>query len=178
MLLENQLGALGVLIQDRMDRVFGDLSPRASSLLITLRCRGPLTVSILAVIVAVSQPTATRLIGGLEKRGYVRRAARDGRNVTVSLTSPGRERAESLQTMRAGVASAMVQPLEGKEREALERLIEKILYAATESRAAARTSCRYCDHGVCGGDDCPINRRATEIEQASSAHQRQGISIP
>ncbi len=165
MLLNNQLGALGTVIQDRMDGAFGDLSPRAASLLMTLLNRGSLTVSVAAGIVGVSQPTATRLIGGLENRGYVLRARRHGRNVTVSLTSPGRKRAQGLQARRAQISSAMIHPLKRREREVLAQLIDKLLYRATDSRTAARTSCRYCDHGVCAGGECPINRRASRLEE-------------
>ncbi len=168
MLLENQFGALGTVIQDRMDGAFGELSPSASSLLITLLNTGSLTVSVLAGIIGVSQPTASRLIGGLETRGCLKRAMRDGRTVTVSLTAPGRKSAQSLQAIRADILNDLLRPLEARERATFTRLIDKILFTATGSRAAARTACRYCDHGVCNGEDCPINRRATRIEESAS----------
>ena len=170
MLLENQLGALGTLIEDRMAEGFGDVSNRAAALLITLLNRGPLTVSGLAGIVGVTQPTATRLIEGLEKRSFLRRAARQGRAVTVSLSPAGRRKAETLQSRRADLAAELTEPLSAKERKRLVRLIDKILYGATLSRANARIICRYCDHGVCSAAvDCPVDRRATDLEQAASA---------
>ena len=169
MLLENQFNTLGTMIQDRMGEAFGDLSPRAAAVLLTLLNRGSLTVSVLAGIVGVSQPTATRLIGGLETRSFIRRSVRDGRSVWVSLTQSGIERAESLQIIRTQRVRSMIQPLNDKECATLAQLIDKILYAMTDSRAAARTVCRYCDHGACEGEDCPVNRRATRIEEQARA---------
>lgn len=173
MFLENQLSVLGTLIEDRMAEGFGDISTSAAALLITLLNRGPLTVSGLAGIVGVTQPTATRLIEGLEKRKFLRRAAREGRLVTVSLTASGRRKAGTLQSRRAALAADLTGPLSAKERKRLGRLIDKVLYDATASRTDARTTCRYCDHGLCSAaGDCPVDRRATALEQAAPAASR------
>ena len=34
---------------------------------------------------------------------------------------------------------------------------------------AFEITCRYCDHGVCKGGDCPIGSRAAEIEREGGA---------
>ena len=161
---ENQLAALGTLLQDRMELTFEDVSPRAASILLTLLSRGALPISRTAEIVGISQPTATRLVDGLQNRGLVRREPRAGRVVIVSLTTAGRETAGRFQRARANVARQLAKPLATRERELLAGFVDKILYAAA-GRTAARTTCRYCDHGVCQGDGCPINRRAGEIER-------------
>ena len=162
---ENQLAALGTLLQDRMELTFEDVSPRAASILLTLLSRGALPISRTAEIVGISQPTATRLVDGLQNRGLVRREPRAGRVVIVSLTTAGRETAGRFQRARANVARQLAKPLATRERELLAGFVDKILYAAAAGRTAARTTCRYCDHGVCQGDGCPINRRAGEIER-------------
>ena len=164
MLIENHLAALATLIQDRVAADFGDSSPSACALLLTLLNRGRQTVSALAAILGISQPTATRLIEGLEKRGLARRAERDGRQVPVALTRAGRRAAQTLQAKRAAALSELTGLLEPEDREALGRLVAAVLHGATRSRAFARTTCRFCDHGLCRGDDCPVNRRATELE--------------
>ncbi len=167
MLLENQIAAFGTLIQDAMEDGFQDLSPRAAAILITLSNRGPLTVSTIAAIAGVSQPTASRIIDGLEKGKTVQRKARDGRQVVVSLTPSGRRAARRLQQSRAETGRRLLKTLGQDDRKTFARLIDRLLFAATENRQFARTACRYCDHGICKGDVCPINRRADEIE----AHQ-------
>jgi DNA-binding MarR family transcriptional regulator len=68
------------------------LSPARFSLLATLRYRGPQNVSMLAELEGISQPTATKLVNGLERDGLVLRAAdpADGRGRLVRLTPAGR----------------------------------------------------------------------------------------
>ena len=41
----------------------------------------------------------------------------------------------------------------------------EILAGATTSRAFARTTCRLCEHDLCGPQVCPIGCRAAEIEK-------------
>jgi DNA-binding MarR family transcriptional regulator len=169
MILENHLAALGTLIQDRMTAEFGGMSPSASAILLTLANRGPLPVSELARIVGVTQPTATRLLDGLAREGFVVRGRKQGRRVEISLTRAGARQAGAHQRKRAALAADLLAPLAPGERAALGKAIAKVLSGATGSRAFARTTCRFCDHGLCRGDDCPIGSRATELESAGGA---------
>lgn len=169
MLLDNHLAALGVLVRDRMVAGFGDISPSAAAILFTLANRGPLPVSELAAILGVAQPTASRLLDGLEGGGLIARREKRGRRVTIALTRAGAGKARVLQRARAALAADLLAPLDAGERAVLEKSIAKVLSGATRSRAFARTACRYCDHGVCKGGDCPIGSRATEIEGAGGA---------
>lgn len=169
MLLDNHLAALGVLVRDRMVAGFGDISPSAAAILLTLANRGPLPVSVLAAILGIAQPTASRLLDGLAQDGLIARREKRGRRVTIALTRAGAGKARLLQRGRAALAADLLAPLDAGERAALEKSIAKVLSGATRSRAFARTACRYCDHGVCKGGDCPIGSRATEIEGAAGA---------
>ena len=78
----NKLGALGLLITDAMDAALGGTSPSAASLLLTLHYRPGITITQLAGVAGIAQPTAVRVLDGLEKRGYlVSRRERAGRSV-------------------------------------------------------------------------------------------------
>ena len=164
MLEENHLGALAILVEDRLARAFGDLSPSACAILLTLRRWQPLAVSEVAAIVAVSQPTATRVADGLVRAGLVARGPKQGRRVCLQLTSTGRTRARALAAARQGVLSALLAGLGDRDRAELERLVALILGAATGSRAEARTTCRFCDHAICDGPKCPVGTRARALE--------------
>jgi len=165
MFLENRFAALAMAVQDRMESACEGLSFRAAAVLLTLSNRGPLPISMVAEIVGVSQPTATRLIDGLEKQDLIRRRPRDGRSVTICLTPRGRRTATRLQGARHLVAGEFLGPLRRSERKALSGVIDCLLFHATEGRREARTICRSCDHGVCIERDCPVDRRAAELEQ-------------
>jgi DNA-binding MarR family transcriptional regulator len=87
------------------------LSPARFSLLATLRYRGPQNVSMLAQLEGISQPTATKLVNGLEREGLVQRAAdpADGRGRLVRLTPAGRAlirraRARKIAYVEAAIA--------------------------------------------------------------------------
>jgi DNA-binding MarR family transcriptional regulator len=75
----------------RLDHELG-LSPARFSLLATLRYRGPQTVSRLAQLEDVSQPTVSKLVNALEAAGLVQRQPdpADGRASLVHLSSRGR----------------------------------------------------------------------------------------
>ncbi len=167
MLLASKLGALGVLLSDIGERVGGDLSPSAAALLLTLRFRSTLTATELADIAAIAQPTAVRVLDGLIRRGLVVREKRTGRQAPLRLTSLGRHRAQRFLAARLRSVEHLLTALSRDERAELERIIDKVLAAATTSRAFARTTCRLCDHATCDGAHCPIGTRATELERAA-----------
>lgn len=47
-------------------------------------------------------------------------------------------------------------------------MLDRILAGATTSRAFARTTCRLCEHDLCGPEVCPIGCRAAELEAEQS----------
>ena len=173
-LLPGKLGALGVLISDLGDRVADDLSSSAAALLLTLRFRSALTATALADIAGIAQPTAVRVLDGLVSRGLVVRQERMGRTAPLRLTVPGRKRADRLLSERARALGRLLAALSGEEQTRLERLIDKLLAAATTSRPFARTTCRLCDHDACDGPRCPIGSRATDLERLAVNGSRGG----
>lgn len=164
----NKLGALGTLIADRLEEALEALSPSAASLLSMLHFRPGLTATELAGIVGVSQPTAVRLIDGLARQGLLARGEPEGRVTPLRLTEAGRERVVLLQQRRLTALDALLSPLAAEERGSFEAMLDRILAGATTSRAVARTTCRLCEHDLCGPGICPIGNRACEIERQSA----------
>ena len=174
MIRANKLGALGLLISDTMERVLGDVSPSAAALLLTVHHWPGITATELAAVAGVTQPTATRVLDGLERRGWLRRQARGGRTTPLRLTAAGQRQAKSLQAARLQALDRLLAPVPIPEQAAFERTLAKILAAATTSRAFARTTCRLCDHAVCDGPDCPIGTRANQLDRLHRESRRRG----
>jgi DNA-binding MarR family transcriptional regulator len=167
MISANKLGAFGLLLMDAMGEALGDLSPSAAALLLTLRYHGDMTTTALAAIAGISQPTAVRVADGLVRRGLIQRQDRVGRTARLRLTRTGARQAEALQRARLKTMERLLASLSATERTAFERALDKLLAAATVSRAFARTTCRLCDHRSCDGRLCPIGSRASELERAA-----------
>ncbi|WP_298966898.1 MarR family transcriptional regulator [uncultured Methylobacterium sp.] len=164
-LLSNKLGALGAVIEERTSRALDDLSPSAAAVLSTLRFRPGLTTTDLSKVVAVSQPAAVRLLDGLERRGFVERGAQAGRVTPLSLTEAGRTEVSRMQQARIAALGSLLKILGPDDLERFERLLDRILADATTSRACARTTCRLCEHELCGPGICPIGNKASDIER-------------
>ncbi len=173
MLLASKLGAVGVLLSDVGERAAEDLSPSAAALLLTLRFNPGATGTELAAIAGIAQPTAVRVLDGLGRRGWIARRGRRGRTAPLGLTSAGRKRAQRLLSARLEAIGHLLTALSRDEHLELERMIDKLLAAATTSRSFARTTCRLCDHATCDGPRCPIGTRATEIERATEITSRE-----
>jgi DNA-binding MarR family transcriptional regulator len=100
----------------RTMRRFGDsatLTPGSASALATLTWSGPMRLSDLAAAERVSAPTMSRIVGGLERSGFVQRMPdpADGRAHLLTPTDQGR-------TLATGMKSARIERI----AEALDRL--------------------------------------------------------
>ncbi len=168
----NTLGALGLLVSDAMAQVLGNVSGSAAALLLTLHYRPGITATELADVAGITQPTTTRVLDGLARRGWVKRQSRNGRRTPLRLTSTGRRRAQSLQAARLQALEGLLAGLPKQDQAVFERTLAKLLADATVSRSFARTTCRLCDHRVCDGPSCPIGTRATELERQAAARER------
>lgn len=171
MLNANRLVTLSVLLSDTLDAAHGDLSPSSAALLSTLHHFDGSTVSELGAVAGIAQPTATRVLDGLVRQGFVRRSDKVGRETPLHLTKTGRNRAEALKTARADAMARLLDLLPEEQRDQLITATEVLLAEATTSRAFARTTCRHCDHGVCTGVACPVGNRATALEGEFHARQ-------
>jgi len=166
MLNANHLTALSVLLSDALEASLGDLSPSAAALLSTLQHFDGSTVSELAAVAGVSQPTATRVLDGLVRQGLIRRETKTGRQTPLRLTGTGRARASRLTAARAEAMQRLLDMLPTEQRRSFIDAAETLLAKATTSRAFARTTCRHCNHGLCNGPACPVGTRASELEPA------------
>ncbi len=160
----NKLGALGTLIRDRIDAALGDFSPSAAAVLSMLHFKQGLTTSELATVVGVSQPTAVRLIDGLERQALIERGTPQGRVTPLRLTKAGHGEAKALQARRLAALDSLLGVLQADDRQLFASSLDMVLANATLSRAFARTTCRLCEHDLCGPGVCPIGCRASEIE--------------
>ena len=169
MLNANKLGALGTLIGDRLETALEGLSPSAAAVLSTLHFRPGLTTTGLAAVVGVSQPTAVRLVDGLARQGFLVRGDPQGRVTPLTLTPAGRERVRLLQRRRLAALDDLLSPLAPEERRRFGGMLDRILAEATTSRAFARTTCRLCEHALCGPGVCPVGGRAAQLEREGDA---------
>jgi DNA-binding MarR family transcriptional regulator len=176
MLSSNKLGAFGVLICDAMENALNGLSPSAAALLLTLYYRPSVTITQLAEVAGIAQPTAVRVLDGLARRGWLERQSRIGRTTPLLLTGAGKEQAQSLQAARLRGMDRLLAALPEQDRITFERSLDTILAAATSSRAFARTTCRLCDHAACDGPLCPIGTRATQLEQTLADPDRRVVN--
>jgi len=108
------------------------LSPSLSSALATIERHGPLTPSELADAERVQRPTATRIVGRLEREGLVDRASdpTDGRVSLVSVTAEGRALLRRLRTRKDAYLARRLRDLDAGEIETLERaagILERLL---------------------------------------------------
>lgn len=170
MLETNKLGALAVLLSDALEDSFEDLSPSAAALLSTLEHFDGSTASEIAAVAGIAQPTATRVLDGLDRQGLVRRGAKSGRRTPLHLTAGGRRRSTRLRKARDDAMARLLDLIPTPDRGAFLSTVDGMLAGATTSRRFARTTCRHCDHGICTGSACPIGTRATEIQQDAINH--------
>ena len=168
-LMANKLGALGALIEARTNRALGNRSPSAAAVLSTLHFRPGLTTTDLSKIIGVSQPTAVRLLDGLQRQGFVERGAPVGRVTPLALTEAGRIEVARLHRERLSCVGSLLAVLSPEEAAQLETMLDRVLAGATTSRACARTTCRLCEHDLCGPGICPIGNKAFELEQGGHA---------
>ena len=161
----NKLGALGAMIRDRTEATLAGLSPSAAAVLSMLHFKSGLTTTELAEVVGVSQPTAVRLIDGLERQALIARGKPEGRVTPLTLTQAGHEQVRELQALRLAALDELLSALQPDERRHFASMLDAILAGATTSRAFARTTCRLCEHDLCGPQVCPIGCRAAEIEK-------------
>jgi DNA-binding MarR family transcriptional regulator len=106
----------------REDEVSGLSGPRMSALS-TVVFGGPRTIGEMARMEQVSAPTMTRLVAGLERDGFVRRAPSpaDARAVVVEATPKGRRVLEEGRSRRVEFLASRLRALPARDRAALSR---------------------------------------------------------
>jgi DNA-binding MarR family transcriptional regulator len=95
-----------------------------------------LPVGVLAEQAGVAQPTATKMLDGLERQGVVERrpSTEDRRSVTVQLTARGRTVLERKRKLVEAKRQAVYESLEPGDREDAARLLRALAAAIEEPR--------------------------------------------
>lgn len=121
---------------EREEICCGTVSPAQCVLLQTL-VEGEWDVSSLATLSRVTKGAMTRLVDGLEKRGWVVRdkSDEDGRRVLVSLTPNGKSEARRLDNLTANSIAAILQRIPEDEREGVIHSIRLLRQAAERTRS-------------------------------------------
>jgi DNA-binding MarR family transcriptional regulator len=121
--------ALGRLGRERARA--GEITPQQAEALQLIAERGALSTSSLAVMLGIDPSTASRNLGGLERRGYImrRRGADDGRQTDVRLTPRGKRTAEAVSLEWITAYALVLDRLPRTERQRIAEAIEALARA-------------------------------------------------
>jgi DNA-binding MarR family transcriptional regulator len=121
--------ALGRLGRERARA--GEVTPQQAEALQLIAERGALSTSSLAVMLGIDPSTASRNLGGLERRGYIqrRRGADDGRQTDVRLTPRGKRTAEAVSFEWTTAYALLLDRLPRTERQRIAEAIEALARA-------------------------------------------------
>ena len=162
--LANQLGALALILTDRVEKAMDGRSSTAAAILASLRHQGPMTGTGLARVVGVAQPTCVRVVDGLAAEGLVERGPKSGRDVMLQLTPRGAAEAERLGKARLAAIYPLLDDMTLGEGVTLGMMAAQLMAAATDSPQSGKRHCRLCDHGICNGEACPVGARVGEMQ--------------
>jgi len=122
-----------------------DISVTQCYALEALRRRGPSGLGELAGELYLDKSTASRVVGALERKGYVRRSPHpdDGRAVVLTVTPAGRRLHDRIRSDLVSETERLVEDFEPGVREAAARLLLRLARAAAERSGVATASvCR------------------------------------
>jgi MarR family transcriptional repressor of emrRAB len=158
----NLLGAAALAVTDLAltgATAAAGTSTSGAAALVVLRSDPGLSVTELGRRVGLSQPAAARMVESLEQRGLVQRLPTPGRAVAVRPTPAGTAAADSLLDARGGRLAALVGTLPSEDRDALARVLERLLAAVYDEVRSAERVCRLCDRRACVTDAvCPVGQ--------------------
>jgi MarR family transcriptional regulator, lower aerobic nicotinate degradation pathway regulator len=131
------LAQLSFVIHEILERLASehDVSIAQTRLLGVLRDREP-TMNELAKLLGLEKSSVTGLVDRAERRGLVARvpSSTDGRAVLVSLTADGRSLVSEVASRFEAEVSTMLQRLPSRDRDALSRLVSRLLVAHAADR--------------------------------------------
>jgi DNA-binding MarR family transcriptional regulator len=165
----NLLGALSLVIADRMADAMGEAGGRpesaAAALSALLHFLDRPSVDLLRRVLGLTSSGTVRLIDKMAESGHVARGpGADRRATSVTLTGAGRVVAERVGAARTAVLQDALAGLSEGERAVLRQLMGKMLVGMMREPGAVRWMCRLCDVGVCRGAEggCPVGNAARE----------------
>lgn len=155
----NLLGAFAVGCVDLQDAAMGQLGlpPAELAALLAVHARPGSTIGDLAHATGLTHSGAVRVIDRLDRAGWVeRQSGPDRRTVAVRCTGQGRRRAKRALSLRRTMLQDATKDFSRSDDAAFRRLAQKFLSCLPRERPDAWRICRWCDHGVCCGADCPV----------------------
>ena len=165
----NLLGALSLMIADRMADAMGEAGGRpesaAAALCALLHFLDRPTVDLLRQVLGLTSSGTVRLVDRMTEAGYAERGpGHDGRSTSVTLTEVGRAAAQRVAAARADVLEGALAGLPEADRAALRRILGTMLVGLMRGPGAVRWMCRLCDTGACRGAEggCPVGNAARE----------------
>jgi DNA-binding MarR family transcriptional regulator len=165
----NLLGALALMIADRMADAMGEAGGRpesaAAALSALLHFLDQPTVDLLRQVLGLTSSGTVRLLDKMAESGYVERGpGADRRSTTVTLTRAGRAAAKRVSAARAEVLHGALAGLTPAERDVLRQVTGKVLVGLMREPGAVRWMCRLCDTGTCRGaaGGCPVGNAARQ----------------
>jgi DNA-binding MarR family transcriptional regulator len=165
----NLLGALSLMVADRMADAMADAGGRpesvAAALCALLHFLDRPTVDLLRQVLGLTSSGTVRLVDRMTESGYAERGpGSDGRSTSVALTEAGRATAQRVAAARAEVLEGALAGLPAGDRDALRRILGTMLVGLMRGPGAVRWMCRLCDTGACRGAEggCPVGNAARE----------------
>jgi DNA-binding MarR family transcriptional regulator len=175
--LANLLGALALVVGDRMQDAVGEAAAGSMTQATTLSALHHFldrpSIDLLRQVLGLTSSGTVRLVDRLEEAGHVaRRRGSDARSSVVTLTPSGRRAAKRVSHARGEALAATLATLEPSERRALEELISRVLVGLMRGPGAVRWMCRLCDTTTCGrsAGECPVANAARERYGSRAAH--------
>jgi DNA-binding MarR family transcriptional regulator len=162
----NLLGALALVITDRVADAVSDVGPSATAAAALSALHQFLdtpTIDRLAQVLGLSHSGTVRLVDRLERDGHVRRRpGQDARSTALTLTASGRRLAGRISGARGRVLAEALDTLTDAERATLDALAARLLVGLMRGPGATRWMCRMCDLAACGrsAGHCPVEREA------------------
>lgn len=120
--------AVGRLARKLRQHSLGGLTPSQSSLLATLDRRGPMSMSRLASLEAISRPSTTGIVARLIDTGLITKSddPEDGRSAIVAITAAGSELLEQRRRERTAFLARRIDLLSDEEQLVLAKAAELI----------------------------------------------------
>lgn len=119
-----------------------DVSVTQCYALEALAGKGPLTLNALAAELYLDKSTASRVVGALERKGYVGRSPHpeDGRSVLLAATPAGRQLCSRIHGELLAEEKELLRDLEPEVREGAARLLLRLARAA-QARSGVGAGC-------------------------------------
>jgi DNA-binding MarR family transcriptional regulator len=126
-----------------------DISVTQCHALDALVVKGPMTLNDLSATLYVDKSTASRVVDGLQRKGYVQRNRNplDGRSVLLGVTPAGEELCRDIREDLLEDCKRLLADFEPEVRAAVAKLIQRLAQAAA------------CRVETAGGTCCRIDRR-------------------